>query len=47
MYYVTTDGGNLMGPYESYAEAWYSALENFGLEGWVITEIQRESREEA
>lgn len=40
MYCVTTDGGYRMGPYDSYAEAWYAGLENFGLGGWIVSEIK-------
>ena len=40
MFYVTTDGGCSIGPYESYAEAWYAGLEYLGLEGWIVSEIK-------
>ena len=46
-YYVRTEGGYRLGPYDSYAFAWYAGLENFGLEGWIITEIKGDCREEA
>ena len=44
-FYVKTDGGYCIGPYDSYAFAWYAALENFGLEGWIITEIKGDREE--
>ena len=37
MWYVTTDGGYRIGPYDSYDEAFDKAVLNFGMEGWVIT----------
>lgn len=37
MYYVTTESGYRIGPYEDYASAWYAGLNNFGLEGWIIS----------
>lgn len=44
MYWVTTDGGYRLGPYEDYALAWYSAIYNLGFEGWIIS--REGSREE-
>lgn len=37
MYFVTTDGGFRIGPYEDYCKAYFSAIEQLGFEGWVIT----------
>ena len=37
MYWVTTDGGYRLGPYEDYASAWEAATINFGMEGWTIS----------
>ena len=36
-YWITTEAGYRIGPYDTYANAWYSAVENFGFEGWVIS----------
>ena len=37
MYWVTTDGGYRLGPYEDYASAGEAATINFGMEGWTIS----------
>ena len=37
MYWVTTEGGYRMGPFDDYAMAWYSAIYNLGFEGWIIS----------
>ena len=39
MYWVTTDGGFRIGPYEDYANAYFAALNQFGFEGWIISRI--------
>ena len=37
MYYVTTDGGFRIGPFDDYAKAYEAATINFGMEGWTIS----------
>lgn len=37
MYFVTTSGGYRIGPYEDYCNAFFSAIEQFGFEGWIIS----------
>lgn len=37
MYFVTTDGGYRIGPFDDYAKAYESATINFGMEGWTIS----------
>lgn len=39
-YWVTTESGFRIGPYENYAEAFFAATVNFGMEGWVISGTQ-------
>lgn len=46
MFWVTTERGYRIGPYDSYAAAWYAGLENFGLGGWIVSE-EKGDREEA
>lgn len=40
MYWVTTNGGYRIGPYDDYATAIQAAWINFGFEGWKITKTQ-------
>ena len=37
IYYVTTDGGFRIGPFDDYAKAYEAAIINFGMEGWEIS----------
>lgn len=37
MYFVTTDGGFRIGPFDDYAKAYEAATINFGMEGWTIS----------
>jgi len=37
MYWVTTATGNRIGPFDDWGCAWWSGVEHFGYEGWVIT----------
>ena len=37
MYFVTTDGGYRIGPFDDYAKAYEAATINFGMEGWTIS----------
>ena len=46
MYWVNTEGGYRMGPYEEYCLAWYSAVYNLGFEGWIISKEQANREEE-
>ena len=39
-YWVTTESGYRIGPYEDYAGAWNAAIINFGFEGWIISSTQ-------
>lgn len=39
-YWVTTEAGYRLGPYDSYADAFFAASINFGLEGWTISSKQ-------
>ena len=37
MYWVTTEGGYRLGPFDDYVKAYESALINLGFEGWTIS----------
>ena len=37
MYWVTTDGGYRMGPFDDYESAFFAATINLGFEGWTIS----------
>lgn len=41
IYWVTTDSGFRIGPYEDYAGAWNAAIINFGFEGWIISNTRQ------
>lgn len=36
-YWVTTEAGFRIGPYEDYALAFEAAIINFGFDGWTIS----------